>query len=560
MVGHDVPVLIIGGSLVGLTSAVLLGKQEVPSLVVERHAGSAIHPRAALILQRSMEILRGAGIEDVIRSLSAKQFDQDAAIMSAETLAGKEIAWHLPKLNEGVGDLSPCLRLFVTQVAIEPVLAERARQLGADIRFGTELVSFEDHGDGVTAVTRQRDTGEVSTVSARYMIAADGTHSTIRDRLGIGTSGRGALSKSITIYFHADVEALLRKRSLGVIMIVNKTLQGFFRIEKPYRSGFLAVHGLGDPQNPNSDIWTDLTNDRCVEFVRAALGDPDIEVQIDNVMRWQATAQVADSFQKGNVFLVGDAAHSMPPYGGFGGNTGIQGAHNLAWKIKAALEGRAGTGLLATYDAERRPVAQFTVEQAYGRYVARAAPFLAVHGTQPLVSDADIDLGYRYRIATSDGECTSESVHGSPRESAGAPGTRAPHHVLMHDGQQISTHDLFGVNFVMLGGPDADAWTKAVRMAVETAQVPIDVHRIGCADGLGDVTGGFCTAYGLSSTGMVLVRPDGFVAWRAVNDDAASTEAVIDALTAALKEERWFSRDPARATRGSRPRSCPFPR
>lgn len=341
-------------------------------------------------------------------------------------------------------------------------------------------------------------------------------------------------SKSITIYFRAEVEALLRKRNLGVIMVVNDTLQGFFRIEKPYRSGFLAVHGLGDPQDPNSDIWTDLTDDRCVELVRAALGDPDIEVQIDDVMRWQATAEVADSFQSGNVFLVGDSAHSMPPYGGYGGNTGIHDAHNLAWKIKAALEGRAGAGLLATYDAERRPVAQFTVEQAYGRYVTRAAPSLAVHGMEPLVSDADIDLGYRYRIETSDGEWTPESVHGNPRESAGAPGTRAPHHVLMRDGREISTHDLFDVNFVMLGAPDADAWAKAARMAVETAQVPIDFHRIGRADGFGDVTGGFCSAYGLSSTGAVLVRPDGFVAWRAVNDDAASADAVIDALTAAL--------------------------
>lgn len=535
MVGHDVPVLIVGGSLVGMTSAVLLGKQGIPSLVVERHQGTAIHPRAALILQRSMEILRGAGIEDVIQSRSVEQFDQDAAIMSVETLAGKEIAWHLPTLNEGVRDLSPCLRLFATQVAIEPVLAERARELGADIRFGTELVTFEDHGDGLTAVIRHRDTGKVSTVRARYMIAADGAHSTIRDRLGIGVSGHGVLSKSITIYFRADVEALLRKRNLGVIMVVNETLQGFFRIEKPYRSGFLAVHGLGDPQNPNSDIWTDLTDDRCVELVRSALGDPDIEVQIDDVMRWQATAQVADSFQSGNVFLVGDSAHSMPPYGGYGGNTGIHDAHNLAWKIKAALDGRAGAGLLATYDAERRPVARFTVEQAYGRYVTRAAPFLAVHGIEPLVSDADIDLGYRYRIETSDVGRTPEPVHGSPRESAGAPGTRAPHHVLMRDGQEISTHDLFGLNFVMLGAPEADAWATAARTAVETAEVAIDVHRIGCVDGFGDVAGGFCAAYGISSTGMVLVRPDGFVAWRAVNGDAASTEAVIGALTAALE-------------------------
>ncbi len=298
---YDVPVLIVGGSLVGMTSAALLGSHGIRSLVVERHRGPAIHPRAALILQRSMEILRTAGLEDIIRTKSAEQFDQDAAIMAVESLAGEEIAWYLPKLNDGVRDLSPCERLFATQVAIEPVLSDRARQLGAQTLFGTELVGFEQDPDGVTAVIRDRDSGTTSTVRARYMIAADGAHSPVRDRLGIGRAGHGVLSKSITIYFRADVKALLRERNLGVIMVVNPTLQGFFRIEKPYKSGFLAVHGLGDPQSPNSDIWTDLTEERCVDLVRAGLGDESIAVEIDDVMRWQATAEVAETLQDGRV-------------------------------------------------------------------------------------------------------------------------------------------------------------------------------------------------------------------------------------------------------------------
>ena len=194
MPDYDVPVFIVGGSLVGMTTAVLLGNQGVETLVVERHRGTAIHPRAALILQRSMEILRDIGIEDVVQRRSAEQFDQDAAIMAVESLAGKEIAWYLPKLNDGVRDLSPCERLFATQVAIEPVLGDRARELGADTRFGTELVSFEDQGDdGVTAVIRDRETRTTSTVRARYMIAADGAHSTIRDELGIAARGKSVV-------------------------------------------------------------------------------------------------------------------------------------------------------------------------------------------------------------------------------------------------------------------------------------------------------------------------------------------------------------------------------
>src|SRR5690606_9478745 len=148
---------------------------------------------------------------------------------------------------------------------------------------------------------------------------------------------------------------------------------------------------------PNSDMWTGLDDERCVELVRAGLGVPDIDVTIDDVMQWQASADVAERFQDGRVFLVGDAAHVMPPYGGYGGNTGIQDAHNLAWKLASVLRGDADEALLTTYDAERRPVARFTAEQAYARYVARAAPSLKELGVEPTVSDTNIDLGYRYR-------------------------------------------------------------------------------------------------------------------------------------------------------------------
>ncbi|ODU05100.1 MAG: monooxygenase [Pseudonocardia sp. SCN 72-86] len=534
MTDFDVPVLIVGGSLVGMTSAVLLGTHGIESLVVERHRGTAIHPRAALILQRSMEILREAGIEEVVRARSAEQFDQDAAIMAVESLAGEEIAWYLPTLNEGVRDLSPCERLFATQVAIEPVLGDRARELGADTRFGTELVSFVDEGgDGVRAVIRDRASGDLSTVRSRYLIAADGSHSEIRRQLGIGNTGRGVLSHSVTIYFRAEVEELLRGRNLGVIMVVNPTLQGFFRIEKPYRSGFLAVHGLGDPTNPNSDIWTGLTDERCVELVRAGLGVADIEVEIDDVMRWEATADVTDRFRSGNVFLVGDAAHSMPPYGGYGGNTGIHDAHNLAWKLAAVLRGFGGPGLLSTYEAERRPVARFTVEQAYTRYVARAAPFLAKNGTEPPVSDAIIDLGYRYDSAAV--TCDDDApLHGDPREAVGAPGARAPHVDLRRGEERISTHDLFGRRFVLLRGPGPNAWADAARSAADTLGVVFDEHVIGGPDGLCDDGSAFPAAYGLGATGATLVRPDGFVAWRAVDDAGASAEALVASLTTIL--------------------------
>ena len=377
MKNYDVPVLIVGGSLVGMTTSVLLGVQGIKSLVVETTQGAAIHPRAALMLQRSMEVFRHAGVEEPMRTRSFDQFEPDGAIMAVKTMAGEELAWYMTHVNDGVRDLSPSERIFVTQIAVEPLLQQRAAELGAETLFGTEVVSFAEDADGVTAVLRDRATGEESSVRAKYLVAADGPRSTIRKQLGIARSGHGVISKSVTIYFRADVEPLLRERNLSVVMVVNPVFQGFFRIEKPYKSGFLAVHGLGDPQNPNSDIWTGLTDERCIELVRAGLGDENLPVEIDNVMKWEATAEVADKFQEGRIFLVGDAAHEMPPYGGYGGNTGIHDAHNLAWKLAAVLGGKASDRLLASYDAERRPVAAFTVEQAFSRYVMRAAPFLA---------------------------------------------------------------------------------------------------------------------------------------------------------------------------------------
>src|SRR6185369_12030718 len=258
---------------------------------------------------------------------------------------------------------------------------------------------------------------------------------------GIRMAGHGAFSNSVTIYFRADMAPLLRGRNLSVIYVLNPVLRGFFRVEKPFDSGFLAVNAVGDPAHPITDVSTGLTDERCLELVRAALGTDDVPITIQNVMRWEAEANVAERFEDGRIFLAGDAAHAMPPNGGFGGNTGIQDAHNLAWKLAYVLNGIAGPELLKTYETERRPVALFTTEQAYARYVTRTAPYLGTEGMQPVENDLNVELGYCY---APDGP-----VHMNPRESKARPGTRAPH-VVLANGQ--STIDLFGRGYVLLAG------------------------------------------------------------------------------------------------------------
>ena len=203
----EVPVLVVGGSLVGMSSAMLLGHYGVRSMVVEHHRGTAIHPRAAQITQRTMEIFRTVGVEQIVRQKSAEQFVQDGAIMAVETLAGKEVAYYIANLNEGIRDLSPCERVFISQSLLEPLLKQRAEELGAELRFATEMISFEQDATGVTAQIEHRDSGETATVRARYMIAADGAHSRVRERLGIRMLGHGVFSNSITIYFRAERRA-----------------------------------------------------------------------------------------------------------------------------------------------------------------------------------------------------------------------------------------------------------------------------------------------------------------------------------------------------------------
>src|SRR6516162_2189616 len=343
--GEDVPVLIVGGSLVGLSAALFLRLHGVDVLAVERHAGTAIHSRAG--------------------------------------------HFHL-------------------RTALEPMLRARATELGARLRYGTECVSLEQDADGVTAVIRDLASGARRPVRAKYVVAADGNRSTTRGLLGIGMHGHGLLSRSITIYFRseADLGPLLRDRNQGVHYVTNSLLRGFFRLDRSGNAGFLVVNLVGDtsrpeviaayPSAPWARVADGITEQRALELLRAAIGVPDIPVVMDNIATWQAEADVADRFQDGRVFLAGDAAHVVPPNGGFGGNTGVQDAHNLAWKLALTLTGTAGPGLLETYDAERRPIGQLTVEQAFTRYVTRVAPYLGTENTQPLVDDFSMEIGYRY--------------------------------------------------------------------------------------------------------------------------------------------------------------------
>jgi len=518
MPAEDVPVLIVGGSLVGLTTAMLLGHHGVPALSVERHAGTAIHPRAGHFQLRTMELLRQLGLEERVRTKSLETYSATGGIIAVESLAGKELATYVKELNEGVEGFSPTVRVFINQDALEPLLRERALELGATVRTRTEAIGLDQDDDGVTVTLRDLDSGDEREVRARYVVAADGNRSPMRKRLGIGMRGYRQLSRSITIYFRADCSELLRDRNQGVLYVHNAKLRGFFRLDRTGGTGFLVINTVGEDVTQDSaiDVQTGLTEERAREFLRIAIGT-DMPMEIVDIAPWQAEATCAERLQAGRVFLAGDAAHVVPPNGGFGGNAGVQDAHNLAWKLAAVVKGEAGPSLLDTYEAERLPLCELMVRQAYTRYATRVVPERGTEDAEPPVPDIELEIGLVMRsqaIVSEDGD--DGALHLPPTALDGRPGTRAPH-VWLADGR--STLDLFGSEFVILrpAGNGVDDWAPPGATSYVVDAEP------------------FAVAYGLSAGGATLVRPDGVVAWR--SRGPAGRDEIASAFATALARD-----------------------
>lgn len=480
-------VLIVGGSLVGLSAAAFLGHHGIVAQVVEKHAGTSIHPRAGYFHLGTMEAYRRIGLEPAIREASEEQFGPDGAINLVESLAGRELARFVDSINAGVEPYSPCRRFFMTQQSLEPLLHKRAAELGARLSYRSELVGFEQFADHVVAEVRDLDSGDTRQIRAKYMIAADGNRSPVRGALGIGMSGPGLLSDSITIYFKADCRPWLEDRQLGVIYVINADQRGFFRFKADGTRGFLAVNTLGDLSLPGAtDVAGDISPERCIALVRSAVGAPDLEVEIEDVAIWKATAECADAYRKGRIFLAGDAAHVVPPTGGFGGNTGVQDAANLCWKLAMVLKGEAGEALLDSYEAERRPVGLLTVEQAYARYIRRVTPEWIAPDTPEMRDELTMEIGQFYRSgAVIGGRREGEPACMHPDETRGRAGARVPH-VWLVDGR--STLDCAVTESTWLLGPEA-ASQGGVRLSADAAD-----------------------KCGIGHAGAMLVRPDGFVA------------------------------------------------
>ncbi len=530
MNNHDenVPVLIVGGSIVGLSMALFLSAHNIPTLLVERHPDISVHPRADGFNARTLELLRSVGVEPTIRETEARLVSYNS-IQEVESLAGQEYKLITGNANLQLCDISPVTGSWLSQRDLEQIIRKHAEAMGASMLFNTELISFEQHIDGLIATIKDRGSGEECRIQAHYLVAADGNQSFVRRCLGITMQGYGFLHQLASISFSADLHNVLRGRKTA-FLVRNPRVRGLLIIEnypeEPAR--FLGVIYKPAPGEPANEF----TEARSIELVRAAVGIPDLQVKIVDVSVYKLTSEIAEHFHRGRVFLVGDAAHVMPPLGGFGANTGIQDAHNLAWKLALVLNNVGGSELLATYDVERRPVADFMVEILTAPYVEHGIPLFFNKRTASIMRYFTLVFGYRYHSAAI---CSSgddvEDLYEDPQHPTGVPGTRAPHVSLSKDNSQtISTLDLFGKNFVLLIAADGSCWQSAALDIKIRLGLELDVYCIGDQGDFVDTTGLFLTAFGLTSTGATLIRPDGFVAWRAVTAPNAPASLLEQAL------------------------------
>ena len=500
-------VLIVGGSLNGLTAAMLLARRGVPCLVVERHARTSIQYKFRGISPRSMEIYRSAGIEDEIRARDLID-DRSAYVARMKNLADSEVAWQgIPWAD--TSDISPTTAATCDQDQLEPILRAHAERHGADVRFNTELVSFSLERDSVVARIRDRSTGADDTIRAKYVIGADGTQSPVRESLGIRRHGPGVLQHWMNVIFEADLPTVIEGHVIRSAFVtdINGTLV-------PRGDGRWLMAAQFVPER--GERAEDFTPDHCRDLIRRGAGRADLRIDIVDARPWEAAAAIADRYSEGRVFLVGDSAHVMPPTGGFGGNTGIQDAWNLAWKLEAVIKEAAEPALLETYDAERRPLADRTVAQALARLRAWFKdPSRRLPPPEPIKDDHAVIFGYRYPAGAfvDDGQDGARDLFEDPRAPSGRPGSRAPHLVVTHRGARVSTIDLFGDRWALVSGPRGHNWSDWLRRSAAARVLGVAWHGMQPAGDLEDVANRF-SAYGVDDEGAVLIRPDGFIAWR----------------------------------------------
>ena len=515
-ISNLIPVLVVGAGPVGLALAGDLARRGQAVTIIERGDGTIEQPRMDLVGVRTMEFCRRWGIvKNVEASAYNRALAQDNVYVTS--LAGYELGREkLPSMNASKPpEQSPQKRERCPQDMFDPILRDWARSFpSVNVMYRHKLVEFTEHADHVIARVEDAD-GTTVQLKARFLIGCDGASSRVAKAVAGDMEGTPVLSNTTNIIFRApQLLSLHDKGEAYRFIIVN--------VEGTWAT-IVAINGF--------DRWRmsivhtppeGFSREAIEAAIRRAVG-LDFEFEILSVTGWTRRELVAQSYGAGRVFIAGDSAHVMSPTGGFGMNTGIGDAVDLSWKLDATLRGWGGPALLESYTPERRPVAAFNGRESSKNLARMLSP-----KPEPTLCDdtaeaaalrtrvgADfaeamrhewftvgVHLGYRYDDSPI---CWPDGTTGAPHEVArydqdSRAGARAPH-VWLQDGR--STLDLFGGGFVLLRFT-ADADAEPIAAALRERGVPVEIVDLSCEP----------AAVAAYAVPLVLVRPDGHVAWR----------------------------------------------
>lgn len=468
----EVQLLVVGGGPCGLMAAITAAGFGVQVLVAEQRGGGSTLSRALVISTRGMELMRRIGLEDAVRA-GAADVDPTALVTPTLAAAPDGVVMPLGYPSDAEAALaSPCRPAWAPQSHHEPLLVARLRaDPSATLKFGTRLVGLDERGEGYRATLLDVASGVQHVVDARFVIGADGAHSAVRNEIGIVMEGPDDLADYERVEFVASLDAVVGARGHALYVLKHPEVDGAVLA----RRGREDRWSLSRERTRGVAGLEDLSRDELVTLIRTAIGVPDQEVFVERLSRFGFAAQIADRYRRGNVFLIGDAAHRMTPRGGTGMNTGIQDGFDIGWKLAWVLRGWAGPELLDSYEAERRPIGLHNIGRS-------AEPGGARRSTNEALS-WDLD-------------------------------GRVAHAWVDHDPAWVSTIDLIGDGLTVFTAADRSEWSGIADTTGWVAPVKVVV-----------LTAEAATALDLSPSGALLVRPDGHEIARWPAPDAAPEPA-----------------------------------
>ena len=554
----ETDVLVVGAGPVGQLVALALARHGVSCLLLERRVERSQAPRAHAVNPRTLEICDRLGVSGKLLRAVGAPAEEAGWVRFGTSLTGTEFG-HLPyeRQQDDVLDLTPFPLSNIAQPDFEAALGDALEQSRAvAVLRGCDCAALAQDGDGVTAQVALRGLPGTRAVRARYLVAADGAGSPVRQLLGIELEGLEDLQHHLMIHFEADLSALVAARP-GVLHFLFGPGTGAVLICYDAARSWVLMHGY----DPHSESPEDYDDARCRDLVEAAVGKPIPDLRIRHRSPWSMCAQVATTYGSGRVFLAGDAAHRFPPTGGLGLNTGIGDAQDLAWKLAAVLREEAGAELLDSYEAERRPVALTNSQQSLTNSARLFELIGALNGPDPdtagerfaaIVADPDafpelaaaveaqrphfdslaLQRGYTYDSgAIVDPAPRIEPQDIRAHQPSHAPGACLPHAWVWRAGREVPESLLSllpATHFCLLAGPAADVWVGAATglpVAVTILREGVDFEAAG---------DGWAVRTGLPEDGALLLRPDAHICMRLASPDEGAQAQLKSGLEQVL--------------------------